>query len=75
MGSLVNAATSVILLLLVTRFLGDEKAGVFSFGFSVSLMMLTVGMFKVRPLLTKLTAMWNENRRKAFLLTVVKLVL
>ena len=49
MGSLVNAATSVILLMMVTRTLGDEKAGVFSFGFSVSLMMLTVGMFEVRP--------------------------
>lgn len=49
MGSLVNAATSVVLLMIVTRTLGDEKAGVFSLGFSVSLMMLTVGMFEVRP--------------------------
>lgn len=49
MGSLVNAATSVVLLMMVTRTLGDEKAGVFSLGFSVSLMMLTVGMFEVRP--------------------------
>lgn len=32
-------------------------------------------LFAFRPLLTKLTAMWNENRRKAFLLTVFKLVL
>ena len=49
MGSLVNAATSVVLLMMVTRSLGDEKAGIFSLGFSVSLMMLTVGMFEVRP--------------------------
>lgn len=49
MGSLVNAAVSVLLLMMVTRTLGDEKAGVFSLGFSVSLMMLTVGMFEVRP--------------------------
>lgn len=49
MGSLVNAATSLVLLMMVTRPLGDEKAGVFSLGFSVSLMMLTVGMFEVRP--------------------------
>lgn len=49
MGSLVNAATSVVLLMMVTRTLGDEKAGIFSLGFSVSLMMLTVGMFEVRP--------------------------
>ncbi len=49
MGSLVNAAVSVLLLMMVTRTLGDEKAGIFSLGFSVSLMMLTVGMFEVRP--------------------------
>lgn len=49
MGSLVNAAVSVLLLMMVTRTLGDEPAGIFSLGFSVSLMMLTVGMFEVRP--------------------------
>lgn len=49
MGSLVNAAVSVLLLMMVTRTLGDAPAGVFSLGFSVSLMMLTVGMFEVRP--------------------------
>lgn len=49
MGSLVNAATSVVLLMMVTRTLGDEKAGIFSLGFSVSLMMQTVGVFEVRP--------------------------
>ncbi len=49
MGSLVNAAVSVLLLMMVTRTLGDEQAGVFSLGFSVSLMMLTVGLFEVRP--------------------------
>lgn len=49
MGSLVNAAVSVLLLMMVTRTLGDEKAGIFSLGFSVSLMMLTVGAFEVRP--------------------------
>ncbi len=48
MGSLVSAATSVLLLMLVTRTLGDEKAGIFSLGFSVSMMMLTVGVFEVR---------------------------
>lgn len=49
MGSLVNAAVSVLLLMMVTRTLGDAQAGVFSLGFSVSLMMLTVGAFEVRP--------------------------
>ncbi|MGN0571708.1 MAG: lipopolysaccharide biosynthesis protein [Candidatus Fimenecus sp.] len=49
MGSLVNAATSVVLLMMVTRTLGDERAGIFSLGFSVSLMMYTVGAFEVRP--------------------------
>ncbi len=49
MGSLVNAAVSVLLLMMVTRTLGDEQAGIFSLGFSVSLMMLTVGAFEVRP--------------------------
>lgn len=49
MGSLVNAATSVVLLMMVTRTLGDAHAGIFSLGFSVALMMQTVGVFEVRP--------------------------
>ncbi|MHC5373444.1 lipopolysaccharide biosynthesis protein [Enterococcus sp. LJL120] len=47
-GSSVYAASSVFLLLFVTRFLGTFEAGVFSIGWAVCQLMLSIGMFGSR---------------------------
>ncbi|MHC5249948.1 lipopolysaccharide biosynthesis protein [Enterococcus sp. LJL90] len=47
-GSSVYAASSVFLLLFVTRFLGTFEAGVFSIGWAVCQLMLTIGYFGSR---------------------------
>lgn len=48
-GSLFNAASSMILLILVTRIDGNSKAGIFAFAFSISQLFYTIGNLEVRP--------------------------
>ena len=46
--SVMNALQSTLLLFLVTRLCGSEKAGVFSLAFSVSYLMIMIGNYGVR---------------------------
>lgn len=48
LGSLCNSATSMIILLIVTRTVGQEMSGVFSLAWSAAQLMLTVGWFSTR---------------------------
>lgn len=50
MGSLCNALSTVILLLLVNRLLGNEEGGIFSFAYANAQLMLIIGGLEVRPL-------------------------
>lgn len=52
MGSLCNAFSTVILLLLVNWILGKEMGGLFSFAYANAQMMLIIGGFEVRPVQT-----------------------
>ena len=47
-GSTVNATISVVLLIVVSRILGRDAAGVFSLAYSTAQMMFTVGAFEMR---------------------------
>lgn len=47
-ASTLNAGLSVLFLLIVTRILGVVEAGIFSLAYSVSMMMLTIGLFDMR---------------------------
>lgn len=47
-GSLINAAVSVILLVVVSRIVGGESAGLFSLGYSTAQMMYTICVFEMR---------------------------
>ena len=47
-GSLISALSSVILFMLVTRFLDNADADIFSLAFSVSQMFITISSFQVR---------------------------
>ncbi len=49
LGSVMNAASSVILLLVSTRVVGDYWAGVFSLAYAVGQQFQTVGAFEMRP--------------------------
>ena len=49
MGSLCNAASSVILLMVVTRTSGSFDGGVFAFAFSQAQLFFTIGGFEMRP--------------------------
>lgn len=49
MGSLTNAAASVILLMAVTRSCGAAVGGVFSIAFAIAQLMLTIGGYEMRP--------------------------
>lgn len=49
MGSLLNAASSMILLIIVTRIKGDFEGGVFAFAFSLSQLFLSIGNYEIRP--------------------------
>lgn len=49
MGSMCNAASSVVLLLAVSRISGDTTAGIFSIAYAIAQLMLTIGLFEVRP--------------------------
>lgn len=46
--SMLNALQSVILLFFVTRFCGDDEAGIFSFAFSVAYLMIMIANYGVR---------------------------
>lgn len=48
LGSLCNSATSMIILLVVTRIAGQKVSGVFSLAWSAAQLMLTVGWFSTR---------------------------
>lgn len=52
MGSLCNAFSTVILLLLVNWILGNEMGGLFSFAYANAQMMLIIGGLEVRPIQT-----------------------
>lgn len=45
-GSGVYALSSFLMLLIVVRFCGDEEAGVFSMGYAIAQLMLTIGVFE-----------------------------
>lgn len=48
-GSLTNAAASILLTMFVTRTMGDgNRSDIFSLAYSISLMLTTIGMFEVR---------------------------
>ena len=49
MGSVMNAASSVLMLLAVTRILGVYVGGVFSLAYAVSQQFQTIGAFEMRP--------------------------
>lgn len=49
MGSVMNAASSVLMLLAVTRVLGVYAGGVFSLAYAVSQQFQTIGAFEMRP--------------------------
>lgn len=48
-GSLTYAALSVILLMVVTRVVGEEQAGVFSIAFTTGQLALTLGVYNMHP--------------------------
>ena len=48
MGTLCSSATSVLLMLMVTRILGIIDAGIFSISYSIAQLMLTIGWFSTR---------------------------
>lgn len=47
-GGFCNSVTSFLLLLFVTRILGSNEGGIFSFAFATAQLMLTIGKFGVR---------------------------
>lgn len=47
-GSLLNAMLSVVLLMLVTRFLDDKQSDIFSIAWTISQLMATIGTFQIR---------------------------
>lgn len=48
MGGFCNSITSFLLLLFVTRALGNSEGGIFSFAFATAQLMLTIGKYGVR---------------------------
>ena len=48
-GSVAYAALSVLLLMVVTRIIGEEQAGVFSIAFTTGQLMLTLGLYNMHP--------------------------
>ena len=45
-GSAVYAASSFLMLLIVVRLCGDVEAGIFSMGYAIAQLMLTIGVFE-----------------------------
>lgn len=50
MGSLANAGLSVIILMVVTRTLDNQKADIFSIAWAISQLMATIGCYQIRVL-------------------------
>lgn len=50
LGSVMNAAASVVLLLVTTRVLGSYWGGVFSIAYAVGQQFQTLGAFEMRPM-------------------------
>lgn len=50
LGSVMNAASSVILLFLTTRVVGEYWAGVFSLAYAIGQQFQTIGAFEMRPI-------------------------
>lgn len=48
LGSLCSSATSMVIVLVVTRVLGQEVSGIFSLAWSAAQLMLTIGWFSTR---------------------------
>lgn len=48
LGNLCSSATSVLLMIIVTRILGVNKAGIFAIAYSIAQLMLTIGWFGTR---------------------------
>lgn len=48
LGMMLFSFSSIILLIIVTRFLGEYQSGIFSIGWSVCQQMLTIGLFGTR---------------------------
>lgn len=48
LGTLCNAAASMVVLLIVTRIMGQDISGIFSLGWSAAQLMLTIGWFSTR---------------------------
>lgn len=49
LGSLSNALSTLIMSISVNRILGGDSGGIFAFAYSNAQLMLTIGMFEVRP--------------------------
>lgn len=47
-GSIANAVLSVVALMIVTRFLDDKEADIFSIAWTISQLMATIGTFQIR---------------------------
>ena len=50
LGSLANAGLSVIILMVVTRTLDNQKADIFSIAWAISQLMATIGCYQIRVL-------------------------
>lgn len=48
MGSICSSASSMVILLIVTRIMGQEMSGIFSLAWSAAQLMLTIGWFSTR---------------------------
>lgn len=48
LGSLVNAALSIVVFMIVTRTLNDNEADIFSVAWAISQLMATIGTFQIR---------------------------
>lgn len=48
-SSMLNAFTSVVLLIVVTRVGGETTAGIFSYAFASAQLMMTIGLYEIRP--------------------------
>ena len=70
MGSVMNAASSVLMLLAVTRILGVYAGGVFSLAYAVSQQFQTIGAFEMRPYQAT-----NLSKESSLFLHILHLVL
>lgn len=50
LGSMSYAISTPLLLMVITRFMGNDNAGIFSIAFSISQLFLIVGNYEIRPI-------------------------